>query len=66
MILLTEHLNGEDLYELAIRCQSHEEYWTIFHRFNKELEKIHQRTLPISVYLRFLRHTLKYSNIPSL
>ncbi|CAF1607906.1 unnamed protein product [Didymodactylos carnosus] len=63
MILLTKDMNGEELYELLRQCHPQLERWLMFDRLNKELEKRHQQTLPISVYLRFLKQTLKYSSV---
>ncbi|UJR11447.1 hypothetical protein I4U23_015626 [Adineta vaga] len=60
MIGLTEYMTGEDLKVLIDHCLSHENYWLIFDRLNREMEKRFQQILPISVYLRFLNQTRKY------
>ncbi|CAF0893365.1 unnamed protein product [Rotaria sp. Silwood1] len=62
IILLTENMNGEQLYEFSERCRLQKEFWSMFDRLNIELEKRYKQTLPIAVYTRFLNETAKYSN----
>ncbi|CAF2712747.1 unnamed protein product [Rotaria sp. Silwood2] len=65
MILLTENMNGSELYELWELCRLQQECWPMFDRLSRELEQQYKQTLPISVYLRFLHQIPKHSNISS-
>jgi hypothetical protein len=60
MALLTENMNGEELMVLIEHCMSHENYWTMFDRLNREMQERFQQTLPLSVYVRFLNQSQKY------
>ncbi|CAF1140230.1 unnamed protein product [Rotaria sp. Silwood1] len=66
MILLTENMNGSELYELWELCQIPQERWPMFDRLSKELEQRYKQTLPISVYVRFLQQISKHSNVSSV
>ncbi|UJR32450.1 hypothetical protein I4U23_019912 [Adineta vaga] len=63
MVLLTEHMNGEELYQLVDKCQSEQGYWMMFDRFNQELEKRFHQVLPISIYVRFLNQIRRYITV---
>ncbi|CAF1455053.1 unnamed protein product [Rotaria sordida] len=65
MILLTENMNGEQLYLLFEKCQREHDCWATFDRLNGELKERHQETLQISLYLRFVNLTQKYTNVLS-
>ena len=65
IILLTENMNGEELNQLLEKCKRQDDCWFMFDRLNNELEKLHQQTLTISIYLRFLNRTQKYTNLSS-
>lgn len=65
MIFLTENMNGEEINLLLQKCEREQDYWIMFERLNKELEKRYQQILPISVYIRFLNQTQKYTNTSS-
>ncbi|CAF3667700.1 unnamed protein product, partial [Rotaria sp. Silwood1] len=66
MILLTENMNGSELYELWELCQIPQERWPMFDRLSKELEQRYKQTLPISVYVRFLHQISKHFNVSSV
>jgi hypothetical protein len=65
MLLLTEHMDGEELNQLFEKCQTEQNCWVMYDRLDRELQKRHQHTLPISVYLRFLNQTQKCINVSS-
>ncbi|CAF3852849.1 unnamed protein product [Rotaria sp. Silwood1] len=62
MILLTENMNGEQLYLLLEKCLRDQDCWTTFDHLNRELQERHKETLQISLYLRFINLTQKYMN----
>lgn len=66
MSLLTENMDGEEFYDLWYRCQKQQDCWAMFDRLDRELEKRHSKTLPISTYVRFLHQVPKYCNTSSL
>ncbi|CAF1364740.1 unnamed protein product [Adineta ricciae] len=63
MLELTEYMNGEELQVLISQCLSHGNYWSMFDRLNKEMEKRFHQTFPVSVYLRFLNQGQKYYSL---
>jgi hypothetical protein len=63
MILLTENMNGEELYLLFKKCQTEQDSWATFDRLNEEMKERYKQILHISIYLRFLNQTQKYTNL---